>query len=90
MVLGRLTNLYKELSSSYSFFMLIYEEELSELEGMETNAVQDALVDTTMNFCKKTRDFRNRVFFFNYCILSVHNVSEYVVDIGCSDGQIHN
>jgi hypothetical protein len=29
--------------------MVIYEEELSELEGMESNAVQDALTDTTLN-----------------------------------------
>jgi hypothetical protein len=42
--------------------MLIYEEELSELGSMETNAVQGALLDTTTSFCKKTRVFRNTVF----------------------------
>ena len=44
--------------------MLISEEEFSELGGMETNAVQEALTDTTMNFCKNMRDFRTRSLFF--------------------------
>jgi hypothetical protein len=62
-------------------------KQMGELGGMETNAAQNALTDTTMSFCKKTRDFRTRGFYFlGYCIHSLYNVSEYVVDIGCSDG----
>jgi hypothetical protein len=59
-----------------------------ELGDMKTNAAQDALTDTTMNFCKTTRNFRTRGFyiFLNYCFHSVYNVSECVVDIDCSDG----
>lgn len=47
------------------FFMLISEEELSELGGMNTNVTQDALTDTNMYFCKKTRNFRTRGFYFS-------------------------
>jgi hypothetical protein len=53
-------NLYEELS--LRILVLVSEEEMGELVGMKTNAAQDAQTDTTMNFCKKTRDFRTRGF----------------------------
>lgn len=87
---GSLNEPVRRTECFIQFFMVISEDELSELGGMETNAVQDALTDTPLNFCKKMRDFRTRSFFFNYCILKVHNVSEYVVEVGCFDVHIHN